>query len=241
MNEQEQQLIGDLFHNLRQQAAAPKDLQAEAAIRQQAAQVPDALYLLTQRALLLEQALQQAQQQLAQLQNQPPRSGFLPSNPDLQFGRGNSTSFTPSANPPGAAAPSHWRERWFGAAPATSAAAPAAAPAAPSAGSSFLGNAAASAAGVAGGMLLFNGLSNLWGQHQPNANSGNNWDAASNGNGASQHAANNNGAGLDQLAHDAGRDNVDQSLQPNPLMDDSFSNNDDDGGFFGAGSDDDFA
>ena len=60
MNEQEQQLIGDLFHNLRQQAAAPKDLQAEAAIRQQAAQVPDALYLLTQRTLLLEQALQQA-------------------------------------------------------------------------------------------------------------------------------------------------------------------------------------
>ena len=241
MTAQEQQLIAQLFQSLRQQAYQTKDADADAAIRQQMAQQPDAAYWLTQRVLLLEQALQQAQQQLADLQNQPPQSGFLPRNPDIQFGRGNSASFTPAAYPANAAAPApaNWRERWFGAAPSAPVAPP---PAAPSAGGSFLGNAAASAAGVAGGMLLFNGLNNMFGHHQPTASSSNQWDAASNGN--AQHASSTDNAGnsdgLNQLAHDAGRDNVDQSLHPDHLLDDSFSSNDDDGGGF-FGGDDDFA
>ena len=237
MTAQEQQLIEQLFQSLRQQAYQGKDAEADAAIRQQMAQQPDAAYWLTQRALVLEQALQQAQQQLADLQNQPPRCGFLPSNPDIQFGRGNSASFTPAAYPAHAAAPApaNRRERWFGAAP-NAAAAPTAP--APSAGGSFLGNAATSAAGVAGGMLLFNGLNNMFGHQQQAASSGNQWDASSNSN--NQHAANTGDSdGLNQLAHDAGRDNVDQSLQPDHLLDDSYSSNDDDGGFFGG--DDDFA
>ena len=240
MTAQEQQLIEQLFQSLRQQAYQGKDAEADATIRQQMAQQPDAAYWLTQRALVLEQALQQAQQQLADLQNQPPRSGFLPSNPDIQFGRGNSASFTPAAYPAHAAAPAptNWRERWFGAAP-NAAAAPTAP--APSAGGSFLGNAAASAAGVAGGMLLFNGLNNMFGHQQQAASSGNQWDAASNSNNQQAASANtgNNSDGLNQLAHDAGRDNVDQSLQPDHLLNDSYSSNDDDGGFFGG--DDDFA
>ena len=97
MTEQELQLIDQLFQGLRQQASAPKDVQADAAIRQLATQVPDATYLLTQRSLLLEQALQQAQQQIAQLQSQVPNAGpastgsgsFLSGNQglDTRFGR----------------------------------------------------------------------------------------------------------------------------------------------------------
>ena len=70
MTEQEYQLIAGLFDNLRRMNGQPKDGQADAAIRQQAAQTPDAAYWLAQRSLLLEQSLQQAQAQIAQLQAQ---------------------------------------------------------------------------------------------------------------------------------------------------------------------------
>ena len=44
MTEQEQQLIRDLFQQLRQLDGQPKDVQADASIRQLAAQAPDAAY-----------------------------------------------------------------------------------------------------------------------------------------------------------------------------------------------------
>ena len=153
MTEQEQQLIAQLIQGLRQQASAPKDAQADATIRQQAAQLPDATYLLTQRSLLLEQALQQAQQQIEQLQNQlqhnspaPAQGSFLSPGLDTRFGRGSDSSYAPpnassnsyyggvpAGTPAASAAPGSWRDRWFG---SPRAAAPAM-PAAPAAGSSF--------------------------------------------------------------------------------------------------------
>ena len=91
MTEQELQLISGLFEQLRRMNGQPKDTQADAAIRQQAPQTADALYWLTQRTLLLEQSLQQAQQQITQLQNQAPPSAsggsFLSSGLDTHFGR----------------------------------------------------------------------------------------------------------------------------------------------------------
>ena len=239
MTAQEQQLIEQLFQDLRQQANQPKDPQVDAAIRQQVAYLPDAAYWLCQRVLLQDMALQQAQQRIEQLQNQPPSgmppsgvppsASFLPSSPDTQFGRGSSASYAPAAP-----APSNWRERWFGAAPAPAPAVPATgspaagSPAAGLPGGGFLSTAAASAAGVAGGMLLFNGLHQLMGQH-----GGHNGAAASNS--TSQPLADSGNDGLNQLAQDAGRDHVDPSL-----LDDSYGSNDDDGGFLGGG-DDDFA
>ncbi|WP_204366317.1 DUF2076 family protein, partial [Comamonas sp. B-9] len=192
MNAQEQTLIENLFQQLRQLDGQPKDGQAEAWVRQQAQQTPDALYWLTQRGLLLEQALQQAQQQEAQLQAQlvearaaaaKPAGGsssFLGAGLDTHFGRSpdaNLASRSPAgyapSYPQNNAVPAGYGDtpapassgRWFGAAPAAPAPIPAPMPAQPSAGSAaggFLGQAAASAAGVAGGMLLFNGLSHLW-------------------------------------------------------------------------------
>lgn len=178
MNAQEQTLIENLFQQLRQRDGQPKDGQAEAWVRQQAQQTPDALYWLTQRGLLLEQALQQAQQQEAQLQAQlvearaaaaPPASGsgssFLGAGLDTHFGRtpdANLASRSPAgyapSYPPHSAAPAGYADtpapassgRWFGAAPAAPAPIPAPMPAQPSAGSAAGGFLGQAAASAAG-------------------------------------------------------------------------------------------
>jgi hypothetical protein len=222
MTPQEQQLLHDLFQRLAQAQGTPKDAQAEAEVRQGLAAVPDAAYWLAQRTLLLEQGLQQAQQQIAQLQQQVAQSGagvqqgagsFLSGGLGTQFGRAPERGFEPEPEYAGyrSAQPQQapgWRERWFGAAPRT--AAPAYAPA-PSSGGSFLGNAAASAAGVAGGMFLFNGLENLMGGHHGVGSGG-----LSGGSNPGQPAVQENttqnfhggSGGTDQLARDAGRDSI---------------------------------
>ena len=253
MNAQEQTLIENLFQQLRQLDGQPKESQAEACIRQQAQQSPDALYWLTQRSLLLEQALQQAQQQEAQLQAQlaearaaaaKPAGGsgtsFLGAGLDTHFGRtpdANLASRSPAgyapSYPPNSAAPAGYGDtpapantgRWFGAAPAAPAAQPV--PAQPTAGSAaggFLGQAAASVAGVAGGMLLFNGLSHLWSNPAQAASTP--AQAASDTSKAASStdtaAASSDNSGLDQLAQQAGRDHVDPSA--NRWMPDADNN-----------------
>ncbi|MEF9963295.1 MAG: DUF2076 family protein [Comamonas sp.] len=253
MNAQEQALIENLFQQLRQLDGQPKEGQAEACIRQQAQQSPDALYWLTQRSLLLEQALQQAQQQEAQLQAQlaearaaaaKPAGGsstsFLGAGLDTHFGRtpdANLASRSPAgyapSYPPNSAAPAGYGDtpapassgRWFGAALAAPAAQPV--PAQPTAGSAaggFLGQAAASVAGVAGGMLLFNGLSHLW--SNPAQAASNPAQAASDTSKAASStdtaAASSDNSGLDQLAQQAGRDHVDPSA--NRWMPDADNN-----------------
>ncbi|MEG0112481.1 MAG: DUF2076 family protein [Comamonas sp.] len=253
MNAQEQALIENLFQQLRQLDGQPKDSQAEAWVRQQAQQTPEALYWLTQRSLLLEQALQQAQQQEAQLQAQlaearaaaaKPAGGsstsFLGAGLDTHFGRtpdANLASRSPAgyapSYPPNSAAPAGYGDtpapassgRWFGAALAAPAAQPV--PAQPTAGSAaggFLGQAAASVAGVAGGMLLFNGLSHLW--SNPAQAASNPAQAASDTSKAASStdtaAASSDNSGLDQLAQQAGRDHVDPSA--NRWMPDADNN-----------------
>lgn len=217
MTSQEQQLLRELFERLSQARGAPKDAQAEAEIRQGLAAVPDAVYWLAQRSLLLENALQQAQQQIAQLQQeveqlrqsaaQPSAAGsFLSGGLDTHFGRGPLPSYEAPQAPPAAQAPQaapRWRDRFFGGS------APAApmAPATPSAAGGFLGAAAASAAGVAGGMLLFNGLGNWLGQHEAQSHSEKSTDEAQ----ASHQGLHSETAAPDQMARDAGLDNIDSA------------------------------
>nr|WP_199041052.1 DUF2076 family protein [Dyella sp. ASV24] len=158
MTPQEQQLLDDFLQRLVAAGSVAKDPQADALIRQRLAAQPDALYLLVQRSLLQQQALDAAKTQIAQLQSQLASQqgggSFLGGQP-ASSAWGTVPPPVPQQPMPQQAAPG-WRERLFGGAPAQ--AAPAAAP-------SFLSQAATTAAGVAGGMFLFDGIESLMGGH----------------------------------------------------------------------------
>jgi hypothetical protein len=153
MTPQEQQLLEDFLQRLANAGGVAKDPQADALIRQHLAGQPDALYLLVQRSLLQQQALENAKAQIAQLQSQV---SSQQGGGSFLGGQQPAWGATPPPYPPQqpAAAPS-WRDRLFGSAPAQP---PAAAP-------SFLSQAATTAAGVAGGMFLFEGIESLMGGH----------------------------------------------------------------------------
>ncbi|WP_238481094.1 DUF2076 family protein [Dyella telluris] len=159
MTPQEQQLIDDFLQRLVAAGSVAKDAQADALIRQRLAAQPDALYLLVQRSLLQQQALDSAKAQIAQLQaqlaGQQGGGSFLGGQPAPAWGAAPPPM--PQQPMPQQAmpqqAPPSWRDRLFGSAPAQPA------PAAPS----FLSQAATTAAGVAGGMFLFDGIENLLG------------------------------------------------------------------------------
>ena len=151
MTPQEQQLLEEFIQRLTSvQGVAGKDLDAERLIRQRLADHPDSLYLLVQRCLLQQQALENAKNEIARLQSQSAnQSGgsFLGGgNQQSEWGR-QATPMAPAqlATGPSAAQPS--------------------APAAPSRVPSFLSSAATTAAGVAGGMFLFEGIESLLGGH----------------------------------------------------------------------------
>lgn len=166
MNSQEHLVLENLLNQLVAARVEQRDPDAEALIRSACQRQPDAAYLLTLRTLLQGQALEQAQQRITQLEaevaslraqsaqsNRAPASGgFL----DVQ-------SWGRQPSPPPAPAPQ--------AAPAQFNPAPP--PQAPArsggflggAGGSFLGNVATTAAGVVAGGLLFQGISNMFGNH----------------------------------------------------------------------------
>jgi hypothetical protein len=154
MTPQEQQLLEDFLQRLAAAGSVAKDPQADALIRQRLAGQPDALYLLVQRSLLQQHALEGAKAQIAQLQAQLAAQqgggSFLGGQAQSAWG---ATPPPMPVQPQQAAAPG-WRERLFGGTPAPQPSAP-----------SFLSQAATTAAGVAGGMFLFDGIENLLGGH----------------------------------------------------------------------------
>ncbi len=170
MNIQEREQLNQLLRQLVGFKLSAKDSEAEGLIQQAAAQQPDALYLLSQRVLLLEHALTNAKQQIEALQKQlqsapaAASAGFLGADPWAQ-----PAPVAPAVSNPVPGAGNYQPNRY---APPTAQAAPyAAAPAqaAPAGGGilggGFLGNVAATAAGVAAGGFLFQGLENLMGHH----------------------------------------------------------------------------
>lgn len=69
MTPQEQQMIDGLIERIRSTQVTDKDLDAERYIQQNLATVPDAIYILAQTVLVQQYGLQQAQQQIQQLQD----------------------------------------------------------------------------------------------------------------------------------------------------------------------------
>ncbi|WP_028695068.1 DUF2076 domain-containing protein [Pseudomonas cremoricolorata] len=187
MNTEEQRLIDGLFGRIRQaeDPAQPRDAQAQACIEEHLRQQPAAPYYMAQAILVQEAALKRLDEQNKQLQAELQQAkaesrdssnagggggGFLSS----LFGSNNrqaapsSAAAAPSQAParPASQAPNGggWRDGPQSAAPAAAQAAPGAPAAAPARGAagSFLGGAMQTAAGVAGGVLLAQGISSLF-------------------------------------------------------------------------------
>ena len=141
MTPQDTQLLQDFLAALTRAQVGVKDRDAQTLIAKTFAQQPDAAYLVVQRALLLEQALKQAQAQIAQLQQNASFVGTRTWNPEPTRAPGAVPSTADALPPPAVPRSQEAGSPW----------------------SSFLGNAAATAAGVAGGAFLFHGLENLFG------------------------------------------------------------------------------
>jgi uncharacterized protein len=166
MSPQDTQLLQDFLAQLVQARGVTKDPQAEDLINRAVAQQPDAAYLLVQRALLMEQALNNAKAEIAALQGQL-RSGGQQGQPAFLDPNtwGNSGTSHPSASrPPMPPPPS--QQPYAGSMQAQQA--PSGGGFLRGAGGSMLGNLAATAAGVAGGAFLFQGLEHLLGAHAGN-------------------------------------------------------------------------
>lgn len=156
MNTQETQSLEAFLGQLVRARGVAKDPQADNLIAGAVAQQPDAAYLLVQRALLMEQALNNAKAKIALLETQlqaaqsPPAPGFLDAE---AWGNSAAPPSRPAASGP--------------ATPAYMQSAPVPAPAAAAPGffggglGSTLGTVAATAAGVAGGAFLFQGIEHM--------------------------------------------------------------------------------
>ena len=153
MQSQERELITGLFGRLQPFESQARDPEAEALIREGVQRQPASPYLLVQTVLVQEQALKAAQERIAELEAKagaaPAASGFLGSAPKI----GPWGAAQPSAAPP--PPPS---------VPSTRSPLQAAVSPQPAAGG-FLRTAMATAAGVAGGALLFEGIRNLMGSN----------------------------------------------------------------------------
>jgi len=154
MQSQERDLIEGLFGRLKAYEAQPRDPEAERLIATLLASQPGAPYLMTQTILVQEHALKAAQDRVAELEakvNAAPPPSFLGSAPKIG----------PWGSAPAAPAPV--------AAPMPSAPSPlqAAVGNQPSAAGGFLRSAMTTAAGVAGGALLFEGIRGLFGHSSP--------------------------------------------------------------------------
>ncbi len=152
MTPEEQQMLTDLANRIQQTPAPAHDPEAEEFIRTHIGSRPDALYLMTQTVLIQNLALQQAKQQIDELQRRAQQPG-----PGAPAGG----SFLGGAQP---APPQSWGSAQGSAPPPPPPPYYGGAPAAQMGGGhSFLRSAATTAAGVAAGALAFEGISALLG------------------------------------------------------------------------------
>jgi hypothetical protein len=250
MTPQERKLVEDLFERLATLERNPREADAEYLIRNGLRRAPNATYALVQTVLLQDEALRQANERIQELESgeapqQGGGGGFLDSMRDAVFGGGRPRSAVPPVGgdrpmgvPQGFPRPG---DSYQAQGPAPYQQQPE--PARGGAGGSFLGTAAATAAGVIGGAMLMNslkgafggdqakaqGLGDVGGQQAANANASSNpWggDAAAGGGDLSRQA------GLDSIGKPGGENEraglYDQSHAP---MDDGATLPEDDGGF----------
>jgi hypothetical protein len=262
MTPQERQLIDELFDRLARLEPSPRDAEAEAAIAGGLRRAPHAVYALVQTVLVQDQALKRADARIQELEGGEPEprpaGGFLDSMRDALFGANPSRGSVPNVRPGdggsrngptwnsgqvlgqqglGQQGPGQAEPRQGGLAGGFGG------------GGSFLGTAAATAAGVIGGAMLMNGIRGLMGGgHQQSLS-----DAASSGGGKSpwDSGASSSGdlardAGLNDMGKGGSRNEERQSFADHASNehddgdDDDYDDDDYDSGDFDSG-DSDFA
>jgi hypothetical protein len=242
MTPQEHEKLQQFLGQLNQAQGVQRDPEADALISAAVSRQPDAAYLLVQRTLLQDQALEAAQARIAQLERQsqparPASSGSFLGGADA-WGNSARTVAAPAAMPE--RGPAQYPQAGQGAYPQNQVPYPGQRQGGFSrfgggmgggGGSSFLGTMAATAAGVAGGAFLFQGIGNLLNQDDKPA--GEQQGAASDAAAGATPASDNN------LAQDAGANDVgaapaeqpgaldDTAAMDDPGMMDDFGGGDD--------------
>jgi hypothetical protein len=232
MTPQEQQMIDGLIDRIRNTQVTDKDLDAERYLQQGLAGNPDALYILAQTVLVQQYGLNQAQQQIQQLQAaldeahqhiQQSGGGFLSK---IFGGSANTqqTQYQPVNNPgyPPPYAPAY--------PPAYTQ------PAYPSGGGGFLRGALQTAAGVAMGEMAFQSMESLfhgfgggsYGYGHPSESVVNNYYDD-----AGQRADHTGDASFYNPEHDASRQDLGDQSSSQSLADSTDNSGSDLGGFGG--------
>ncbi len=161
MTPEERQMLSGLAERIKRAPPQQRDEEAAALIRDLVQVRPDTAYILAQTTLMQDFALRTAQAQIADLQRQLAEAKPAPAASGGSFLGG---LFGGGASVPAAGGP--WvRPQTAYAQPAYAQPAYAAPVLQPSQTSGFLQNAAQTAVGVAGGMLLFQGMESLFSGH----------------------------------------------------------------------------
>ena len=143
MTPAEQNLIEDLFNRIRIRGVAGRDAEADALIGRLMRDTPDAAYALVQSVLVQDQALREADQRIRSLEERQPAGNVGGSF----LGTGDRRRWTPTGPsvPPASAQPEQAYPQG-----------------APAEAGGFMRGALQTAAGVAGGALLFEGVRSLF-------------------------------------------------------------------------------
>jgi hypothetical protein len=178
MTPDERQMIQGLFDRMRQQGAVDKDRDAEALIRDAVRQNPDAAYMLVQTALVQEMVMQQSQERIQELEARVQQLEAPTARPQQQssgsflgglFGGGARPAAVPPTGPAvgrqsggfGAAPMAGRPSSPWGSAPGAQMQGGAPMQQQAAGGGGFMKSAMATAAGVAGGMLVAGAISNM--------------------------------------------------------------------------------
>ncbi|MDO8979491.1 MAG: DUF2076 domain-containing protein [Afipia sp.] len=187
MTPQERQLVDDLFDRLARLETSPREPDADAAIAQGLRRAPNAVYALVQTVLVQDEALKRADARIQELegtaQQQQPSGGFLDSMREAVLGPGQSRGSVPNIRPGDSTqrGPVWNSGQALGQADARMGGDPRMNDPRPNdprsgnpggglfgggnagGGGSFLGTAAATAAGVIGGSMLMNSIRGMMG------------------------------------------------------------------------------
>ena len=224
MTPAERQLVTELFDRLATLEDAQRDPDAERAIRDGLAQAPNAVYALVQTALVQDEALKSADARIQELEaqlgsgNAPRQGGFLDNMRDSIWGRQEPRGSVPNVRPgdaPMGTPPGFGGQGQPMGGPGYGPQGQMQPPPEPQGrGGSFLGTAAAAAAGAIGGSLLLDSIRGMTGGGRSGHALANSAHTGGQSGGGSPWG---NSAGGGELSRQAGLDDIGRSSGSGPL------------------------